>query len=139
MRDPCGKFSSRGAIAWRIWRDTRWRRTDPPTLFPIIRPARGESVDAGEMCRYPTKCSEVTRSPLLVVRAKSCGEVKRADAGSTSTKSGSALPKVLSEGAYAERRERPFARRAERTARPARVAMRARKPCFLARRREFGW
>jgi hypothetical protein len=30
-------------------------------------------------------------------------------------------------------------RRAERIARPARVAMRARKPCFLARRRVFGW
>jgi hypothetical protein len=47
--------------------------------------------------------------------------------------------KVLVKGAYAERRERPFARRAERTARPARVAIRARKPCFFARRRVFGW
>jgi hypothetical protein len=40
---------------------------------------------------------------------------------------------------YAERRMRPLARRAERTARPARVAIRARKPCFLARRRVLGW
>ena len=31
------------------------------------------------------------------------------------------------------------ARRALRTARPARVAIRARNPCFLARRRLFGW
>ena len=92
MSDPCGKFANWAASAWRIWRDTRWRRTDPPTLFPIIKPARGFSFAAGVMCRYPTKCSDVTRRPLLVVRAKSCGEVKRADTGSTSIKSGSALP-----------------------------------------------
>ena len=36
-------------------------------------------------------------------------------------------------------RARPLARRAERTARPPRVAIRERKPCFLARRRLFGW
>jgi len=74
-----------------------------------------------------------------VVRANSCGEVKRADTGSTSIKSGSALPIKFVKGAYAERRERPFPRRAERIARPAREAIRARKPCFLARRRVFGW
>ena len=36
-------------------------------------------------------------------------------------------------------RERPLARRAERIARPARVRIRSRKPCFLWRRRLFGW
>ena len=40
---------------------------------------------------------------------------------------------------YAESSTRPFARRAERIARPARVRIRARKPCFLARRRLLGW
>src|SRR6478736_5833943 len=40
---------------------------------------------------------------------------------------------------YAESSVRPLARRAERMARPARVRMRRRKPCFLARRRLFGW
>jgi hypothetical protein len=39
----------------------------------------------------------------------------------------------------AERRARPLARRLLSTARPARVDMRARKPCFLARRWVFGW
>lgn len=38
----------------------------------------------------------------------------------------------------AERRARPFARRDFNTARPARVLMRARKPCFFARRCWFG-
>lgn len=37
------------------------------------------------------------------------------------------------------RRARPLARRDLRTARPARVLMRTRKPCVLARRRLFGW
>lgn len=40
---------------------------------------------------------------------------------------------------YALSLVRRFARRAERIARPARVRMRRRKPCFLARRRLFGW
>ena len=34
---------------------------------------------------------------------------------------------------------RPFERRFDRMARPARVRMRRRKPCFLCRRRLFGW
>jgi hypothetical protein len=34
---------------------------------------------------------------------------------------------------------RPLRRRAARMARPARVRMRSRKPCVLARRRLFGW
>ena len=41
--------------------------------------------------------------------------------------------------AYAEIFVRPLARRDERTARPPFVDMRARKPCFLARLRLFGW
>lgn len=39
----------------------------------------------------------------------------------------------------ADRRARPWRRRARRTARPDRVAIRVRKPCFLARRRLLGW
>src|SRR6185312_2520936 len=34
---------------------------------------------------------------------------------------------------------RPLRRRAARMARPARIRMRSRKPCVLARRRLFGW
>src|SRR5699024_6577357 len=40
---------------------------------------------------------------------------------------------------YAEISLRPLRRRAARMARPARVRMRRRKPCFLARRRLLGW
>jgi len=36
-------------------------------------------------------------------------------------------------------RSRPLRLRAARTARPARVRMRSRKPCVFARRRLFGW
>ena len=39
----------------------------------------------------------------------------------------------------ADRRARPLARRDLSTARPARVLIRARKPCFLARRCWLGW
>lgn len=39
----------------------------------------------------------------------------------------------------AESRARPLSRRARITARPPFVDMRSRKPCFLARRRWFGW
>jgi hypothetical protein len=40
---------------------------------------------------------------------------------------------------YALSLARPLARRALSTRRPPAVAIRARKPCFLARRRLFGW
>src|SRR5580700_9891214 len=36
-------------------------------------------------------------------------------------------------------RSRPLCLRAARTARPARVRIRSRKPCVFARRRLFGW
>jgi hypothetical protein len=39
----------------------------------------------------------------------------------------------------ADSRARPRSRRALRMARPARVLMRCRKPCFFARRRLLGW
>ena len=42
-------------------------------------------------------------------------------------------------GAQAERRLRPLARRRFRIICPARVDMRARKPCFRLRRRTLGW
>ena len=40
---------------------------------------------------------------------------------------------------YAERRARPLPRRLARMERPARVRIRKRKPCVLARRRLLGW
>ena len=53
----------------------------------------------------------------------------------TGREHGRALPFRL----YAVSFARPFLRRAATMARPARVRMRVRKPCFLARRRLFGW
>jgi hypothetical protein len=41
--------------------------------------------------------------------------------------------------AYADSFSRPLRRRAVTIARPARVRIRKRKPCVLARRRLFGW
>jgi hypothetical protein len=42
-------------------------------------------------------------------------------------------------GDQADRRARPLARRADSTARPARVRIRSRNPWVFARRRLFGW
>jgi len=131
--EPLGNFASCGATAWRTLRASVWRATDPPIALLTIKPHLGWSLFVtGEMYRYPTKFSVVTRVPLLVARAKSALTVKRAFLGSTRRFRCGSIN-------YAERRVRPLARRAARTARPARVAMRARKPCFLARRRVLGW
>lgn len=48
-------------------------------------------------------------------------------------------PVCFSEHAQAEISERPLRRRAARIERPARVRIRRRKPCFLARLRLLGW
>src|SRR5699024_4594202 len=47
--------------------------------------------------------------------------------------------RIVSGPPQAESSARPLERRAFRMARPARVRIRARKPCFLALRRLFGW
>lgn len=52
------------------------------------------------------------------------------------TRSGSFEERVSGQ---ADSLERPLALRALRIARPPAVAIRARKPCFLERRRLFGW
>jgi hypothetical protein len=46
---------------------------------------------------------------------------------------------VVGQHRHTERRVRPLLRRDEMMERPARVRMRRRKPCFLCRRRLFGW
>ncbi len=46
---------------------------------------------------------------------------------------------LVQQRAQADSLERPLRRRDDRIERPARVRMRRRKPCFLARRRLFGW
>ena len=114
----------------RIFRAKRFRVTALPTDLLIIKPARAGSLDSVLVYRYPTKLVDEYRSPLFVARAKSPLSVSRAVLASTG---------IFFGDPYAERWMRPLARRAAKTARPARVAMRARKPCFLARRRVLGW
>src|SRR5688500_1580453 len=46
---------------------------------------------------------------------------------------------LVEQRAQADSLGRPLRRRDDRIERPARVRMRSRKPCFLARRRLFGW
>lgn len=66
------------------------------------------------------------RAPRRIVRAKSSERRRRSSAGSTAV-------------GQADSSSRPLRRRAARIARPARVRIRSRKPCVLARRRLFGW
>ena len=114
----------------RIFRAKRFRATALPTDLLIIKPALAGSLVSVLVYRYPTKLVDEYRSPLFVARAKSPLSVSRAVLASTG---------IFFGDPYAERWTRPLARRAAKTARPARVAMRARKPCFLARRRVLGW
>ena len=65
-------------------------------------------------------------------------EDSTAHTSSFPTKSGELISAVESTD-QADSRLRPFRRRAFNTARPARVDMRERKPCFFARRRLLGW
>jgi hypothetical protein len=46
---------------------------------------------------------------------------------------------LIEQRAQADSLERPLRRRDDMIERPARVRMRRRKPCFLERRRLFGW
>jgi hypothetical protein len=69
------------------------------------------------------------RRPRLMVSANAVAEVSRFTDASTGGPA----------NGQTARRLRPLPRRADRIARPARVRIRRRKPCVLARRRLFGW
>lgn len=64
-------------------------------------------------------------------------EPARANICSPLSEAGEITP-ALETSDQADRRWRPLSRRAFKTARPARVFMRARKPCFFERRRLLG-
>ena len=83
------------------------------------------SPSGSSRCR--TTDDRPARTPRRSTAVKSAGRRSRWAAASTA-----AAPQ-------ADRLERPLRRRADRMARPARVRMRKRKPCVLARRRLFGW
>ena len=80
--------------------------------------------------RCSTRYEHPQRRPRRTASWKSAFARIRAGAGSITAPRGAA---------QAESSARPLRRRAERIARPARVRMRSRKPCVLARRRLFGW
>ena len=117
---PGGRSPMSPATIPRRRRDTRCRTTDPPTPLETTRPSRGAPTP--DDWAWTTTVRLPARRPSLITRLKSARRRTRCAAGST----------------QAERRSRPLERRADRIARPARVRIRARKPCVLARRRLFG-
>ena len=76
--------------------------------------------------RAPRSVREPARRPPRTARTKLLGPPHATVSGKHETR-------------QAESFARPLLRRLARIARPARVRMRSRKPCVLARRRLFGW
>jgi len=134
-RVPAGSDPIRPRISSRSRRRTLLRTTAPPTAPLTMNPARGGSADPSWTSRYPVSRARPARRPPRTAAVKSARRRIRAAAGSKGD-----LPFLRRGGAdQALRRARPLRRRAARTARPALVRMRSRKPCVLARRRLFGW
>ena len=122
---PAGTTETSSRLTARRRRRTRLRVTALPTDLLTMKPKRRASAVAeGRTCR--TAPFVPTRRPRRAAVRKSTGRVTRLALASTV-------------GDYAESSVRPLRRRAARMARPARVRMRSRKPCTLARRRLFGW
>ena len=123
-RAPLGSVWSRSAM--RCWsrRRTWLRVTAGPTARPTTNPTL-RSVASRATRAWSTRPAAPTRRPARVTEEKSARWCSRADRESTKTQ--------------AERLARPLRRRDARIARPARVRIRSRKPCVLARRRLFGW
>lgn len=122
------RSASRSRIRWRSLRCTRWRTTDPPTAPLTTKPTRAPVCSAAR-ARCTTTVPRAALRPRRTAVAKSSRRVSRAVEGSTA--------EIL--GRQADSCERPLRRRAVRIARPARVRIRSRNPCVLARRRLFGW
>ena len=110
------------ATRCRNCRITRCRCTELPTTLPTTKPALG-AVGSGRVMTWRTRCAEAMRRPRRITSRRSADLRNRCGCVSIQT--------AIS--------WRPLRRRAERMARPARVRMRRRKPCFLWRLRLFGW
>ena len=125
MSVPLGREWLCSTTTPRNLRLTLFRTTAPPTDFATTKPTRVPAWSAtGRQCT--TSVPRPARTPLRIVSAKSSDRRIRRAAGSTRND-------------QADSSSRPLRRRAARIARPARVRMRSRKPCVLARRRLFGW
>ena len=115
----------------RSCRLTRLRTTAFPTDFGTARPSRGSSVSP-VLAREPVEDEEPRR-----------GRAAAAIDGVEVPGTRQAVPALhvlrIDPRAQAESRLRPLALRRFRIACPARVDMRARKPCLRLRRRTLGW
>lgn len=124
------------AIVWRSTRLVRDRTTALPTALETTRPTRGT---AGLSAGRRTRATWTTRSfpPLRPAprprrTARNCaGRRRRCAAGSNGSGGGCDRTQAVS-------RSRPLRRREAMIERPARVRIRRRKPCVLARRRVLG-
>ena len=124
-----GRRSSRCAICARSRRATRCRITLPPTDLPTTKPTIGALVPVIASALWCTTTQpRRAREPERTTAVKSSDRRILFTAGST----------ARDRRDQADSSRRPLRRRAEMIARPARVRMRSRKPCVLARRRLFG-
>lgn len=144
-RVPAGKSATRSRTRCRSRRLTRLRTTADPTCRETAKPTSGcpaggfvaavgapvavgsATAAVAESARWTTRWDVPARRPSRMAIRKSLDSRMRCAALST----GSAE-------SQAESSVRPLRRRAERMLRPARVRIRRRKPCTLARRRLFG-
>lgn len=124
------RSSRRFRAACRRRRDTRCRSTAFPTALDTIRPIRGPGSPVSSERAYITRSGCPALVPRLTVISNSVERVIRYCAGSTASN-------LVPYHAVSERR--PLRRRSATMARPARVRIRSRNPCTLARRRLLGW
>ena len=140
MSNPVGFSARLCAAASLSLLLTRLRVTAFPTAFDTMNPTRVGA--AGFGTAYKTTFRRPLRAPERTVWEKSADDRTRFLAASIQDAKVEGLSCWRSIGkpkaVYADSSVRPLERRAERMARPARVRMRRRKPCFLARRRLFG-
>jgi hypothetical protein len=140
-RLPAGSDPRYRRIRSRSRRFTRLRTTALPTARLTIKPtfadSPGRTVPSSAATEGTNRCPVSAGRPALrpsrTARRKSAGRFMRACRGSIRG------PRHQVRGVQALSRARPLWRRAARTARPARVRIRSRKPWVFARRRLFGW
>lgn len=121
-REPSGTSANRSRIRCRSRRLTRLRTTAGPTPFDTTKPT--EVTPPVPVTTWVTREGPPALRPRRTVVLKSRPSLMRW-----------ARPSK----AQADSLARPLRRRSARMARPARVRIRRRKPCFLLRRRLFGW
>lgn len=125
--------SRRTAVTCRNLRDTECRVTAFPTALDTTNPIRGppETTVSVLSCKYTTTVRVPFLRPRRTVSLNSEDDRSRCSGASTVV--------VWGGTRYAVTLSRPLRRRADTMARPARVLMRARKPCLRERRRLLGW